>query len=899
MHTDPESSRLSADEERLHNWKRWGPYLAERQWGTVREDYSTDGNCWDYFTHEQARSRAYRWGEDGLLGFTDRQCRICMSLALWNGRDPFLKERLFGLTGHQGNHSEDVKEEYYYLRSTPTHSWMKALYKYPQRRFPYGELIDENHRRSRADPEYELADTGAFKDGHFDVTVEFAKEDAEDILIRWTAVNRGPRTATIHLLPHIWFRNVWTWGAIHLTASKGERPVLWQQSPGCIEIERASLGRYTFEAEQTPDFRDLLFTENSTNYHRIFGAENHDPFVKDAFHEYVTANNRSAVNPARRGTKAAAHYVITLPPGGSKSVRVRFRRQKDHAPPAFADFDSIMNSRERECDEFYGNVIAPAMDDEAREISLQAYAGLLWTKQFYYYAVATWLPGDPSREFPAEIESMRRNRDWQHLFARDVISMPDKWEYPWFAAWDLAFHTVPLAMVDAGFAKKQLNLLLREWYMHPNGQIPAYEFSFSDVNPPVHAWAAWRVYCIDAERSGTKDRAFLAGVFQKLLLNFTWWVNRKDKEGHGIFSGGFLGLDNIGIFDRNEHIPGGTLQQADATAWMAFYSAMMMRMAIELSWDGKIHPAYQDMASKFLSHFLQIVDAVHTHGGTGLWDALDGFYYDHLSNGPGISLPLKSRSLVGLLPLVAVDVLDQEQIERLPEFKSRFDWYLRHWPLFSRHIVARTCEDGNTRWLVALASRDRLVKVLRRMSDPSEFLSSHGIRSLSRAHLEQPLRMEHNGEMREVRYDPGDSTTGMFGGNSNWRGPVWFPINHLLIEALERYHSFFGHSLFVEYPTHSGLSATLQQIADDLKKRHSSLFRKGIDGRRPCHGGDDRYANDAQHKDLVLFYEFFHGDTGAGHGASHQTGWTALVACHLDDLARSYATRFSRKLPDV
>ena len=889
---DPERQRLSSDRERLHNWKRWGPYLSERQWGTVREDYSEDGNCWGFFPHEHARSRAYRWGEDGLLGFTDRQCRICLSVALWNGRDRFLKERLFGLTNPEGNHSEDVKEEYYYLRNTPTHSYLKASYKYPQRAFPYKKLQEVNRTRGRDLTEYELVDSGAFDgNAYFGVAVEYAKADAEDIVIRYTVTNHAKSAATMHLLPQIWFRNVWSWMGDHLTVKDGGKPEIGQLDGSTLWLERETLGRYHLEVDPADDRREgFLFTENDTNY-AIFGLPNENPQVKDGFHRHVVDGDSSGIYADPEGitgTKAAAHYILHLKAGESTSVDLRFYKVDSTGRRDFSQNSAILVTRVAECEQFYSAILPPQMSEGDREICLQSYAGLLFSKQFYYFPVAQWLPGDPNRTFNAEIVDRRRNADWKHLFARDVISMPDKWEYPWFAAWDLAFHAVPLARVDAEFAKRQLNLLLREWYMHPNGQIPAYEFAFGDVNPPVHAWAALRVYRMDAEQTGVKDRGFLAGIFQKLLLNFTWWVNRKDERGQSIFSGGFLGLDNIGIFDRGAPLPtGGTLQQADATAWMAFYSAQMMRIALELSYDGQVHPAYQDMASKFLTHFFQIVDAVHSHGGMGLWDDLDGFYYDHILPPNGRPLPLKSRSLVGLLPLIAVKCIDDELIQHLPEFKARFDWHREHWPLLKKHLVEHTSPDGKKCWLLALASRERLIKVLRYLLDENEFLSPHGIRSMSKVHLEHPFSMTVGGEKYEARYTPGDSDTNIFGGNSNWRGPVWFPINHLLIEALERYYEFFGESLTVEFPTHSGKFSSLREIALDLKRRHASLFQADEDGKRPCHGTDERYAKDPAWKDLVLFYEFFHGDTGRGHGASHQTGWTSLVSLHLEHLARA------------
>jgi hypothetical protein len=889
--TDPESLRLAADTDRIHNWKRWGPYLAERQWGTVREDYSEDGNCWDFFPHEHARSRAYRWGEDGLLGLTDRQCRICLAPALWNGQDPYLKERLFGLTNPQGNHSEDVKEEYYYLRSTPTHSYMRGLYKYPQRRFPYADLIKTNASQGRLKPEYELADTGVFDDrAYWDVQVEYAKADAEDLLICYTITNRGRDAAQLHLLPQIWFRNVWSWSGKHLSQSdNGPRPALGQISSHAIWLERETLGRYEYHLDAADTrLKGLLFTENNTNY-SIFGTANVRPQTKDAFHRHVVGADSSGLHTTPQGTKAAAHYLLHVEGGQSTRVRIRFRKcAPEPMGHPFADFDKILAQRNEECDAFYTSVLPKELQPEDREVCVQAYSGLMWSKQFYYYPVDRWLPGDPNRRFNPEIVGRRRNKDWKHLFARDVISMPDKWEYPWFAAWDLAFHTVPLARMDPGFAKKQLTLLLQEWYMHPNGQIPAYEFAFGDVNPPVHAWAALRVYRLDAALTGKKDRSFLVGMFQKLLVNFTWWVNRKDSQGDGIFSGGFLGLDNIGIFDRGAPLPtGGELQQADATAWMAFYCTQMLRMALELAFDGEqMHPAYQDMASKFMTHFVQIVDAVNTHGGTGLWDEMDGFYYDHIRHGEnGAPIALKSRSLVGLLPIIAVKVLDDELLANLPKFMERLNWFRTNWKALGKHVVEGISPTGKRMWLFSLASRERLAKVLRHMLDESEFLSQRGIRSLSRYHLEKPFTMDVHGQRYEVRYTPGDSTTDMFGGNSNWRGPIWFPINYLLIESLERYHEFYGDSFTMEYPTGSGTCLNLRQIAWELKRRHASIFQVQADGHRPCHNRDERYKSDPAWKELVLFYEFFNGETGAGHGASHQTGWTALAAMHLEDIA--------------
>ena len=886
--SDPESERLHGPRGLARLWKRWGTYLPERQWGTVREDYSPNNACWEHFPHDHARSRAYRWGEDGLMGWTDRECRLCLAPALWNGRDPFLKERLYGLTGHEGNHGEDVKEVYFYLRGSPTHSYMKALYKYPQRAFPYEELVKINPEWDKQRREFELADTGVFDgDEYFDVIIEYAKSGPQDVLVRYTVTNRAPHAATLHLLPQVWFRNVWSWGADHIAGS--EEPVIRQENPHRLLLERKTLGNYRldFDPADAARCRGFLFTNNETNFLRCFKYTTSGVHFKDAFHDSVVGGDHQSLRPGPGGTKAAAHYVLTLQPGESTSVRLRLSEATLPGGDAFDGFDEIVATRAAECETYYDSVLPRGLDAEAREICLQAYAGLLWSKQFYHYRVEKWLLGDRLMPLPQPVTEERTNQEWKHLFARDVIAMPDKWEYPWFAAWDLAFHAVPLARIDAAYAKKQVALLLREWYLHPNGQMPAYEFNFSDVNPPVHAWAAWRVYQIDAERSGVKDREFLTGVFQKLLLNFTWWVNRKDEKGHGIFAGGFLGLDNIGVIDRNMKLPDGThLQQADGTAWMAFFCSCMLRMALELAHDGeRVRPAYEDMASKFLAHFVQIVEAANTHGGKGLWHPGDGFYYDHMLRGKE-SIPLQSRSLVGLIPLIAVEVLDDAQIALLPGFKERFDYYRAHHEHMKRHLVQGTPGGGAGKWLLALASRDHLIRVLRYVFDEEEFLSPHGIRSLSRYHREHPFVLPLNGQTHSISYDPGESTTAMFGGNSNWRGPVWFPINTLIIEALERYDQFFEGSLPLEYPTHSRQELTLTQIAADLRRRHTSLFRRDAKNHRPCHGSDDRFASDPAWRDLLLFHEFFHGDTGLGLGASHQTGWTALAATMLEELAK-------------
>ncbi|MBI3880961.1 MAG: glucosidase [Verrucomicrobia bacterium] len=939
-----EARRLAEDGRREKNWKRWGPYLSERQWSTVREDYSEHGECWDYFPHDHARSRAYRWGEDGLLGFTDRECRLCFALALWNGRDPILKERLFGLTGGEGNHGEDVKEEYFYLDSTPTHSYAKALYKYPQAEFPYARLLDENKRRGKNEGEFELADTGVFDESrYFDVFAEYAKNAPDDLLIRITVANRGPEAATLHLLPTLWFRNTWSWGCSHEGCSLKPRIELGQD--GRLTLTHETLGKYFCEIGPAPDGSKptVLFTDNESNAERLWSAPNANPFVKDAFHEFVIHGRADAVNAKGYGTKAAPLYVLTLKPGESQVIRLRLVAEpataappspeglnvnspgrspgksaaKDQANPGGvqfdpsgvavhssgqprvapeatqigslrepAAFDKIFTTRLREADEFFTSINPRELSIEEANVVRQGYAGLLWSKQFYHYVVNDWLKGDPGAPTPPVPRATGRNSEWKHLYSRDIISMPDKWEYPWFAAWDLAFHMIPFARLDGEFAKQQLTLFLREWYMHPNGQIPAYEFAFGDVNPPVHAWAAWRVYKITG-RDGQRDRDFLEGVFQKLLLNFTWWVNRKDANGKNLFSGGFLGLDNIGVFDRSKPLPtGGTLSQADGTAWMGFYCGTMLNMALELAHDGeRAHPAYEDMASKFLEHFIQIVDAMNGLGGTGLWDEADGFYYDQIQFDHHAT-PLKTRSMVGLLPLIAVEVLDEQRVKRLPGFKKRLDWFLKNRADLGHHIAMCECGHQNL-MLLAIPSRERLERTLRYLLDETEFLSPHGLRSVSKFHEKNPFVLEVEGERHVVDYVPGESNTWLFGGNSNWRGPVWFPVNYLLLEALERYHHFYGEDFKVECPTGSGTKLNLQQVAHELERRLASLFLPDAQGRRPCHGDDARFANDPHWKNLLLFHEYFHGENGRGIGASHQTGWTALVIRCVKSAARN------------
>lgn len=887
----PEHERLQEDAARTHNWKRWGPYLAERQWGTVREDYSADGNCWDYFTHDHARSRAYRWGEDGLLGFTDRQNRLSFGLALWNGNDPILKERLFGLNGHEGNHGEDVKELYYYLDSTPTHSYAKALYKYPQGAYPYDELVRVNAERGRDEPEYELSDTGAFDEGrYFDVQAEYAKGSPNDILIRVTVTNHGPDRARLHLLPTLWFRNAWVWGCTQDGCSV--KPRIDRAEGETLIATHDSLGRFVFRYEQGPTWHEdgvkeggapiVLFTENETNNERLFNSPSVCPYVKDAFHDAVIREDPYAVNRKGVGTKAAPWYILDLEPGESRVVKLRLTHEDEPAAgdALGAGFDAVFADRQREADAFYAATIRSELDAERTAITRQAYAGLLWSKQFYHYVTDAWLDGDPNMLKPPAEREQGRNADWRHVYSRDVLSMPDKWEYPWFAAWDLAFHMIPMARVDPAFAKNQLSVLLREWYMHPNGQIPAYEFNFSDVNPPVHAWAVWRVYKMTAPK-GERDLNFLASCFQKLLLNFTWWVNRKDPKGRHVFAGGFLGLDNIGVFDRSNLPDGLTLTQADATAWMAFYCSTMLAMALELAEHDK---AYADMASKFFEHFVAIADAVNDLGGTGLWDHMDGFYYDQLTNN-GTSTEMRVRSLVGLLPLIAVETLDANMISRLPGFKRRLDWFIQNRQDLANAISYMTAEQGRPdTLLLAIPSREKIEKTLHYMLDEAEFLSPFGIRSLSKVHDRQPFHLELHGQTHTVQYQPGESDTAMFGGNSNWRGPIWFPTTYLLIEALQQYDYFYGERFKVECPTGSGNYVTLGEAAKEIQRRLTRLFVSEADGHRPCHGDDGRLAGVPGFEGLVLFHEYFHAETGRGLGASHQTGWTALIAECLGDV---------------
>jgi len=864
----------------LTPWQLWGPYLSERQWGTVREDYSADGTAWDYFPHDHARSRAYRWGEDGLAGISDHQQRLCLSLALWNGKDHILKERLFGLTNGEGNHGEDVKELYYYLDATPTHSYLKFLYKYPQAEYPYASLLEQNRQRGAGQPEFELLDSGVFDDDrYFDVLVEYAKADPRDLLMRITLHNRGPETASLQVLPQLWFRNTWSW------AGHAERPHIESAGLGMALVRQRQLGDYHWYAEGAPP---LLFTENDTNPHRLYGTEAAGHF-KDAFHEFVIDGRQDAVSPLGRGSKAAAHYALDILAGESRVLRVRLSREILPAP--FADFDKIFTKRSKEADQYYEAIQEGITDADTRLVQRQALAGMIWSKQFYHFDVPQWLKGDPAMPAPPQQRRRGRNREWEHLNNADIISMPDKWEYPWYAAWDLAFQCLPLALVDPVFAKQQLVLLTREWYMHPNGQLPAYEWALGDVNPPVHAWATWEVYRMDREQNGGKgDLAFLERVFHKLMLNFTWWVNRKDAEGRNVFQGGFLGLDNIGVFDRSAPLPtGGHIDQADGTSWMAMYALNLMRIALELA---QHNPVYEDIATKYFEHFLYIAAAMNNIGGDGiaLWDDEDKFYYDQLSLPGGQRQRLKIRSIVGLIPLCAVEVLEPELLDRLPGFKLRLSWFLKHNPDIAA-LVSRWDEPGRgERRLLSLLRGYRMKHLLRRMLDEAEFLSAHGVRALSKAHAQRPYVLDCDDQPLSVTYWPGESESGLFGGNSNWRGPVWMPINYLLIDALNRFHSYYGDDFRVEYPTGSGRQCSLKEIADDLSRRLTDLFLRNTEGIRPALGDNKKCQNDPHFRDHLLFHEYFHGDDGHGLGASHQTGWSGLVANLIHAAGRNEKT---------
>jgi len=859
------------EKERLKipDWKNWGPYLSERQWGTVREDYSPNGQAWTYTTHDMAYSKAWRWGEEGIGGFADKRQRLCFALSFWNGKDPILKERLFGLNIFEGNHGEDVKELYYYLDSSPTHSYMKMLYKYPHAAFPYDQLVRENGRRSRDEPEYELIDTGVFdNDEYFDIFIEYAKADMEDFFIRITAHNRGRNAAPLHILPTAWFRNTWSWGV------DDYKPMMTSSNEGYILIKHRELGEWGLYGDETDT---EIYCDNETNTRRFYGIDRAGCYYKDGIQEFIVHNNSQAINYFR-GTKAAFHYERMIPGGGSATIRLRLSKVCPTAP--FEHYEEVFADRIRETDEFYAGVQKEMPDADQRRVQRQAFAGMLWNKQLYIYNVEAWLKGDPGQPPPPPGRLKGRNYDWFHLKNSNIISMPDKWEYPWYAAWDLAFHCIVFALIDVDFAKHQLLLLTHDWYMHPNGQLPAYEWSFSDTNPPVHAWAAYRVYEIDKRQNGGKgDIAFLETVFHKLLLNFTWWVNRKDEEGNNIFEGGFLGMDNIGVFDRNNsRLPdGGKLEQADGTSWMAAYSLNLMRIALDLSME---NPVYQDMANKFFEHFLHIAAAMSSmgNGNTGLWDIEDEFFYDTVKM-PGDSvIRMKMRSMVGLIPLFAVEVIDDDILHKLPEFARRLQWLLDNRPDLAA-LVSRWHEKGSDqKHLLSLLRGHRVKRILYRMLDETEFLSDHGIRSLSKEYEQHPYQFQVDGQVVTVKYTPAESNVPLFGGNSNWRGPVWMPMNFLLIEALQRFHHYYGEDFKIEYPTHSGQMKTLDEISMELSMRLSKIFLRDEKGRRPVFGNNEKMQHDPHFKDYILFFEYFDGDNGKGLGASHQTGWTGLVS---------------------
>ena len=871
-----EATRLDDAREKKVPWKKWGPYLSERQWGTVREDYSEGGNAWDYFTHDQARSRAYRWGEDGLAGISDDQQRLCFALALWNGKDPILKERLFGLTNSESNHGEDVKEYYFYLDSTPTHSYMKYLYKYPQEEYPYEDLVKTGRSRSRTEFEYELIDTGVFnQDRYWDVFVEYAKASPEDLLIQITVHNRGPETAQLHVLPTLWFRNQWSWQAT------SERPTLEKVDDAVRAVDSKLGERFLYRDGDAK----WLFTENETNTERTFGVPNRSPYVKDGIHNYVIHGNQGAVNSADQGTKVAAHYCVTVASGESAVIRLRLcdslpaETGKTNGKPqtVFTQFDSLLQTRRNEADEFYSSIIPKSLNEDQTNVMRQALAGMMWGKQFYHYDVDKWLEERGSDPFKESRKAAPRNEHWHHMYNGDVISMPDKWEYPWYAAWDLAFHVLALTVVDPDFGKQQLSLMLRERYMHPNGQIPAYEWNFGDVNPPVHAWATIFTYRLEKGRTGEGDREWLKSCFQKLLLNFTWWVNRKDRSGRNVFEGGFLGLDNIGVFDRSAPLPtGGYLEQADGTAWMALYCQNMLEIAVELA---MIDSEYADMAIKFSEHYLWIAAAMgHMGGDTGMWDEEDGFYYDVLRLPNGQSQRLKVRSMVGLLPLCAATSLEGEMLTLYPETAERLKRFLEARPEVTAAIHDPRQPGIHGRRLASILNESRLRRVLAKMLDENEFLSEYGIRSLSRFHADHPYVTNAGGQDYSVSYLPAESDTGMFGGNSNWRGPIWMPVNALIIRALLQYYNYYGDAFTVECPTGSGQQMTLFQVAQEISRRLTSMFLKDKDGRRPVFGGTEKFQEDPHWRDCLQFFEYFHGDNGAGLGANHQTGWTGMVA---------------------
>lgn len=883
--TEEERRLQEANQHRKH-WRRWGSYVSERAWGTVREDYSAKGDVWDCLPHEQARSHAYRWNEDGLAAISDRHQYLCFGIALWNEKDRFLKERLFGLDGNEGNHGEDVKEYYFYLDNTPTHSYMKYLYKYPQAEYPYEHLREENRRRGRTGPEYELIDTGIFNESrYFDVFVEYAKAEVEDICIRITVANRAAEAARVRVLPSLWFRNRWSWrpGSDKPSIRQGARA-------GILEANSQEIGDYDLHYQGAPE---PLFTENETNSERLYKVPNPQPYVKDAFHDYVVAGDKDAVNPARFGTKAALHYPLEIPAQGEITLKLRLRNaafRLECNDPLAKDYDDTFAKRKAEADEFYATVIPQHLDLDTQNIMRQAFAGLLWTKQYYHYVVRDWLNGDPAYPPPPAVRKQGRNHAWPHIYNADVVSMPDKWEYPWYAAWDLAFHCVAFAEIDPEFAKSQLVLMLREWYMHPNGQIPAYEWAFGNVNPPVHAWASYQVYLIDKrKRNGRGDRAFLERIFHKLSLNFTWWVNRTDPEGQNVFQGGFLGLDNIGVFDRNSAMPnGGHIEQSDGTSWMAMYSLDMLAIALELASED---PVYEDVASKFWEHFVYIARAMNHMGddGLSLWDEQDGFFYDVLHTQDGQRIPMRVRSMVGLIPLHASQTMEPEVLEKMPSFRRRLHWFIENRPDLTGNMACMKTQGHRERRLFSIVTQAQLSRILETMLDEHEFLSPYGIRALSRYHLDHPYTLEVDGMSHSVSYEPGESTAGLFGGNSNWRGPIWMPMNYLLTQDLRRFHQYYGDRFKVECPTGSGQTMNLDEVADVITGRLVNLFRRDANGRRPVFGDNETFQNDPYWREYIPFYEYFHGDNGSGLGANHQTGWTALVASMIRELAECEA----------
>ena len=880
-----EGVRLHMNQQRDGHWNRWGPFLAERAWGTVREDYSSNGDAWNYFPHDHARSRAYRWNEDGIAGICDRHQYLCFALALWNKRDPILKERMFGLTAHEGNHGEDVKEYYFYLDNTPTHSYMKYLYKYPQAAYPYEQLLEENRRRGREDMEYELVDTGIFDHSrYFDVAVEYAKVAPEDMLIRINVTNRGPEAAPIHILPTLWFRNTWSWGRDDRRPSLSISPTPTFKDPQLCSIlaKHWQLGDYILYCSGAGE---LLFTENETNYERIFGSTSRTSYVKDAFHSYLIDGKRQALNPSAVGTKAAAHYDLTVPPGETVSLRLRLAAMIDHHPheAPFADFDAVFDLRKEEADEFYGVVLPAKLSDDARLIARQAFAGLLWSKQYYHYVVSDWLDGDPGQPTPPAVRLEGRNSDWRHFFTRDVLSMPDKWEFPWFASWDLGFHCVALAYVDPNFAKEQILLMTREWYTHPNGQIPAYEWAFVDVNPPVLSLSAAAVFEIERQLTGVADYAFLERVFQKMLLNFTWWVNRKDAMGKNIFQGGFLGMDNIGAFDRDNLPPGYLLGQADGTSWMAAFAKNMLSIALILA---ERDPVYEDLASKFWEHYIYIAHSMNNpqESTRSLWDEMDGFFYDYLFSGRNERFPVRARTMVGFVPMFGGTAINADTFDRYPDFQRRRQWFIDHRPDLVASIKPAVVPGDNKMLLLGFVREDQLRSLLSYMLDENEFLSPYGVRAVSRHHLAHPLVLHLAGQEYRLDYEPGESTTTLFGGNSNWRGPVWMPVNHLILLSLRQYHRYYGDSFKIECPTGSGQLKNLGEVAHELAHRLTHIFLRDKNGNRAVFGSNKLFNEDPHWRDLIPFNEYFHGDTGRGCGASHQTGWTGLIAQILIDI---------------